>query len=89
MTQTTKIPYAANYTELTFAGKQYQSLDELVAAVSKAYAKRDFHTVKMLANNLKLNITEKELAEHLIAVKSEMIYKSINKKLGQTNLFAA
>ena len=89
MTQTTKIPYAASYTNLTFAGKQYQSLDELVPIVATAYAKRDFHTVQLLASNLSLDISDKELADQLIAVKSEMIYESISKKLGQTNLFAA
>ncbi len=89
MTNTTNIPYSASYTNLTFAHKQYQSLDELVPIVARAYAKRDFHTVQMLVNNLKLDISAKELADQLIAVKSEMIYESVSKKLGQVNLFAA
>jgi hypothetical protein len=89
MTNTNKIPYAADYIQLTFSGRQYQSLDEMIPVVARAYAKRDFHTMRMLANNLKINLTDVELADQLIAVKSEMIYESISKKLGQINLFAA
>ena len=83
------IRQGADYTALTFAGKQYDTLDDVVNAAARSYARKDFKTALLLTESLDIEIDTSALFEQLIEVKKILIYDAISHKIINNQLIAS
>ena len=83
------IRQGADYTALTFAGTQYKTLDDVVNAAAKSYARKEFKTALLLTESLDVKIDTSALLVQLIEVKKTLIYNAISNKIINNQLIAS